>query len=43
MEARTRADRSEHGVPLPADTWKAIVEAARKTGITDARIKQAQG
>lgn len=41
-EARTRADRSENGVPLPSDTWKAIVDAARKVGMTDARIKQAQ-
>ena len=40
-EARMRAERGEHGVPLPADTWKAIVEAALKVGVTEARIKQA--
>jgi uncharacterized oxidoreductase len=37
-EQRMRAERSSNGVPLPDDTWKAIAEAARKVGISDARI-----
>lgn len=41
QEARMRAERSKEGVPLPADTWGAIVEAARSVGVTEARIKKA--
>ena len=37
-ELKMRAERSANGVPLPDDTWSAICQAARKTGITDARI-----
>jgi hydroxycarboxylate dehydrogenase B len=39
-EQRMRAERGQHGVPLPADTWAAIVTAARETGVSDARIAQ---
>ncbi len=41
QETRTRAERGKTGVPLPADTWGAIIEAARKVGVTEARIKKA--
>ncbi len=37
-EAQQRADRSENGVPLPDDTWAAIVETAQRVGVSDARI-----
>jgi uncharacterized oxidoreductase len=40
-EERMRARRLKDGVPLPDDTWSAIVEAARKVGVDDARIQQA--
>ena len=40
-ELRTRKQRLADGVPLPTDTWGAIVTAAKAIGITDARIKQA--
>jgi uncharacterized oxidoreductase len=40
-EERMRAQRLKDGVPLPDDTWSAIVEAARKVGVDDARIQQA--
>ena len=40
-ETAMRADRGKNGVPLPADTWNAILDAARKVGISDARIKKA--
>ncbi len=42
-ELRMRAERGKHGLPLPDDTWAAIVEAAKATGISDARIKVAMG
>jgi hydroxycarboxylate dehydrogenase B len=41
QEARMRAERSKGGVPLPADTWGAIVETARHLGVSEARIKKA--
>ena len=37
-EARTKAERLANGVPLPEDTWGAIVEAARKVGVDERRI-----
>jgi uncharacterized oxidoreductase len=40
-EMRMRAERKKNGVPLPEDTWTAIVEAARKVGIDDKRIAAA--
>jgi uncharacterized oxidoreductase len=38
-EQRMRAERGKNGVPLPADTWAAICEAARSVGISEARIQ----
>jgi uncharacterized oxidoreductase len=32
-EARTRADRLAHGVPLTPDTWASIVATARALGV----------
>lgn len=32
-ERRARAKRSANGVPLPADTWASIVDAARSVGL----------
>lgn len=32
-EARTRADRLANGVPLPDDTWNALVAVAREVGV----------
>jgi len=40
-ELRMRAERGKNGLPLPDDTWNAIVEAAKAVGIDDARIKAA--
>jgi uncharacterized oxidoreductase len=40
-EARTRADRTANGVPLPDDTWAAIVNTAREVGVSDAAITKA--
>lgn len=40
-EARMRETRLKDGVPLPDDTWAAIVEAARKTGVDERRIQAA--
>jgi uncharacterized oxidoreductase len=40
-EIRTRKDRLANGVPLPDDTWAAIVAAARTVGIDEHRIQQA--
>lgn len=42
-EQRMRAERGKNGVPLPADTWGAILAAARSIGISEARIKEAGG
>ena len=41
VEARTRAQRQADGVPLPDDTWAAIVETARSVGLDERRIQQA--
>jgi uncharacterized oxidoreductase len=40
-EERTRAERLAHGIPLPDDTWGAIIEAARKVGVDERRIQAA--
>lgn len=41
QESRTRAQRLAEGVPLPDDTWAAIVETARSVGLDERRIQQA--
>ncbi len=40
-EERMRAERLKNGVPLPDDTWAAIMEAARKVGLDEGRLKRA--
>jgi hydroxycarboxylate dehydrogenase B len=40
-EERMRAERLAYGVPLPDDTWAAIVETARSVGMDERRIQQA--
>jgi uncharacterized oxidoreductase len=40
-EARMRQKRLAEGVPLPDDTWAAIVETARSVGLDERRIQQA--
>ncbi len=40
-EQRTRRQRLAEGVPLPDDTWAAIVAAAREVGVDERRIQQA--
>lgn len=40
-EARTRAERTKNGVPLPDDTWAAIVNTAREVGVSEAAIARA--
>ena len=40
-EARMRKTRLAEGVPLPDDTWAAIVETARSVGLDERRIQQA--
>ena len=42
-EEAMRAERRRNGVPLPVDTWDAICAAARRIGLDDSRIKDAQG
>ncbi len=39
-ERRMRAERERDGVPLPDDTWAAIIAAARAIGIDERRIQQ---
>ncbi len=39
-ERRNRAQRLAEGIPLPDDTWNGILEAARSTGLTQARIDE---
>jgi uncharacterized oxidoreductase len=41
QESRTRIKRLADGVPLPDDTWAAIVETARSVGLDERRIQQA--
>ena len=40
-EAKMRADRTKNGVPLPDDTWAAIVNTARDVGVSEASIQRA--
>jgi hydroxycarboxylate dehydrogenase B len=40
-EARMRAERSQNGVPLPDDTWAAIVNTARDVGVSETAIQRA--
>ena len=40
-ERRTRAERSRNGVPLPDDTWAAIVNTAREVGVSEVSIQRA--
>jgi uncharacterized oxidoreductase len=40
-EARTRAERTKNGVPLPDETWAAIVNTAREVGVSEDRIASA--
>jgi uncharacterized oxidoreductase len=41
VERKTRADRTANGVPLPDDTWAAIVNTARDVGVSEASIQRA--
>jgi uncharacterized oxidoreductase len=40
-ERKTRAERTANGVPLPDDTWAAIVNTAREVGVSEAAIQRA--
>ena len=40
-ENRTRQQRLADGIPLPDDTWAAIVATAREVGVDERRIQQA--
>lgn len=40
-EAKMRAERTKNGVPLPDDTWAAIVNTAREVGVSEASIQMA--
>ena len=40
-ERKTRAERSKNGIPLPDDTWAAIVNTARETGVSEVSIQRA--
>ncbi|MDB5634754.1 MAG: Malate/L-lactate dehydrogenase [Tardiphaga sp.] len=40
-EARTRADRTKNGVPLPDETWSAIVQTAREVGVSEEAVANA--
>src|SRR6185312_7358219 len=40
-ERKTRAERTQNGVPLPDDTWAAIVNTAREVGVSEASIQRA--
>jgi uncharacterized oxidoreductase len=40
-EKKMRADRTRNGVPLPDDTWAAIVNTAREVGVSEASIQRA--
>jgi uncharacterized oxidoreductase len=41
IERMTRAERTKNGVPLPDDTWAAIVNTAREVGVSEASIQRA--
>jgi uncharacterized oxidoreductase len=40
-EKKMRIDRTRNGVPLPDDTWAAIVNTAREVGVAEASIQRA--
>jgi len=40
-ERRMRTERTANGVPLPDDTWAAIVNTAREVGVSEASIQRA--
>ena len=40
-ERKTRAERARNGVPLPDDTWAAIVNTAREVGVSEISIQRA--
>ena len=40
-ERKTRAERTKNGVPLPDDTWAAIVNTAREVGGSEVSIQRA--
>jgi uncharacterized oxidoreductase len=40
-ERKMRAERTASGVPLPDDTWAAIVATAREVGVSERSIQQA--
>jgi len=40
-ERKMRAERTRKGVPLPDDTWAAIVNTAREVGVSEASIQRA--
>src|ERR1700743_1594227 len=40
-EAAMRAERTKNGVPLPDDTWAAIVNTAREVGVSETSIQKA--
>jgi len=42
-ERKMRAERTKNGVPLPDDTWAAIVNTAREVGVSEASIQRAAG
>jgi uncharacterized oxidoreductase len=39
-EARMRTERTRNGVPLPDDTWAAIVNTARDVGVSEVSIQR---
>jgi uncharacterized oxidoreductase len=40
-ERRMRAERTKNGIPLPDDTWAAIVNTAREVGVSEVSIQRA--
>ena len=40
-ERKTRAERTSNGIPLPDDTWAAIVNTAREVGVSEVSIQRA--
>jgi hydroxycarboxylate dehydrogenase B len=40
-ERKTRAERTKNGIPLPEDTWAAIVNTAREVGVSEVSIQRA--
>src|SRR3978361_807954 len=40
-ERKTRAERTKNGIPLPDDTWAAIVNTAREVGVSEVSNQRA--